>query len=976
KTVCNISFGLLTADKPYIFSGEFHYQRLPVPELWLDVFQKFKANGLNSVTLYFFWSYHSASKDVYDLETAGKNVQLVFDLAKGMSKFRGHKLIRTEAGLYVIARPGPYSNAETNGGGLALWTSDGSGGVLRTADETYHQAWLPWIEKLNSIIARNQITEGGPIILYQIENELSETSHQPNNTLVLYMEQLEQAARDSGIVIPLTSNEKGERSESWSTDYEDVGGAVNVYGLDSYPGGFSCTNINSGFSLVRNYYQWFQNYSYTQPQFWPEFEAGYFNAWGSGSFYDQCLAEHDPAYADVYFKNNIGQRGTLMSLYMAYGGTNWGNLAAPVVYTSYDYSAPLRETREVQPKFSQTKLIGLFVRVSRDLLQTDMESNGTGNAVSTPDIWTWVLRNHETSAGFYTLQHSTSSSRAITNFSVHLNTTMGAITVPNVQLNGRQSKIIVTDYHFANHTLLYSSADILTYASFRNQAVLVMYLQAGQTGEFAFKEDVNISASENVVFTSSRVPGNNTGTYLRFSWTQTSGKAVVQFTNGVLLYLLDIPTAWTFFAPPTISDPNAGSDNQIFVIGPYLVRNATQNGSVVEINGDNTNTTIVEVYVGDPCVKTISWNNRILATNQTAHGSLVASLTGIQDRAVDLPSLSIWSAADSLPEIAKSYDDSSWKVCNKSSTLSPVRPLTLPVLYSSDYGYYTGTKIYRGYFSGSTAVSANITAQNGLASGWSAWLNGAFIGGHTGNATLTTTSAILTFANVSLEAINVLTIVVDYTGHDETSTAHGVENPRGLLGVTIKASDEKKLDFTQWKIQGNAGGSANIDPVRGPMNEGGLHGERRGWHLPGYVPGSDFHTATPKEGINGSGINWYITNFTLDIDEDLDVPLGLELGAPEGTLASVQFWINGYHVRYGKYIPQIGPQTRFPFPPGIVNNRGNNTLAISLWAQSEAGARLDKVQLIKYGVYESGFGFNRDWSALQPSWTEERLNYN
>jgi hypothetical protein len=33
----------------FIFAGEFHYQRLPVPELWLDVFQKFKANGLNAV---------------------------------------------------------------------------------------------------------------------------------------------------------------------------------------------------------------------------------------------------------------------------------------------------------------------------------------------------------------------------------------------------------------------------------------------------------------------------------------------------------------------------------------------------------------------------------------------------------------------------------------------------------------------------------------------------------------------------------------------------------------------------------------------------------------------------------------------------------------------------------------------------------------------------------------------------------------
>ena len=33
----------------FIFGGEFHYARLPVPEMWMDVFQKFKANGLNAV---------------------------------------------------------------------------------------------------------------------------------------------------------------------------------------------------------------------------------------------------------------------------------------------------------------------------------------------------------------------------------------------------------------------------------------------------------------------------------------------------------------------------------------------------------------------------------------------------------------------------------------------------------------------------------------------------------------------------------------------------------------------------------------------------------------------------------------------------------------------------------------------------------------------------------------------------------------
>lgn len=37
-------------ERVYIFSGEFHYMRLPVPELWLDVFQKLRANGFNAVS--------------------------------------------------------------------------------------------------------------------------------------------------------------------------------------------------------------------------------------------------------------------------------------------------------------------------------------------------------------------------------------------------------------------------------------------------------------------------------------------------------------------------------------------------------------------------------------------------------------------------------------------------------------------------------------------------------------------------------------------------------------------------------------------------------------------------------------------------------------------------------------------------------------------------------------------------------------
>lgn len=311
----------VNGERVIIMSGEFHYARLPVPELWDDIFQKFRANGMNAVSMYFFWSYHSASKGVYDFTTPGKDLQRLFDSAKA-------------AGLYVIARPGPYSNAETNAGGFSLWTSDGSGGSYRTSDATYQKAWTEWIDEVGPIIAKNQITNGGPIILTQVENELTETKYDPNNTLVVYMEQIEAAFKKVGIVVPTTSNEKGMRGMSWSTDYNNVGGAVNVYGLDSYPGGLSCTNPNTGGTVVRTYYQWFQQTSSTQPQSFPEFRDGYFQPWG-GQFFDTCQSDLSPEYPDVFYKDVIAQRTTLLNLYMTYGGTSWGHLAAPVVSTAH-----------------------------------------------------------------------------------------------------------------------------------------------------------------------------------------------------------------------------------------------------------------------------------------------------------------------------------------------------------------------------------------------------------------------------------------------------------------------------------------------------------------------------------------------------------------------------------------------------------------------------------------------------------------
>lgn len=114
----------------------------------------------------------------------------------------------------------------------------------------------------------------------------------------------------------------------------------------------------------------------------------------------------------------------------------------------------------------------------------------------------------------------------------------------------------------------------------------------------------------------------------------------------------------------------------------------------------------------------------------------MASISGVASRKVELPTLTRWRMADSLPEVARTYDDSKWIVCNKTTALSSVKSLTPPVLFSSDYGYYTGIKVYRGYFDSQTATGANITVQGGHASGWSAWLSRKLVGDSHGNASL------------------------------------------------------------------------------------------------------------------------------------------------------------------------------------------------------------------------------------------------
>jgi beta-galactosidase GanA len=389
---------MINGTRVFITAGEFDPWRTPSPGLWLDDLQKMRADGYNAVTVYFDWDYSSPSPGRYD-----------FTGVRDMNEFLN---MAQQAGLYVIARPGPYINAETDGGGIPSWVLTSENGY-RSDVEPYLSAALQWFSQIDAIIAPHQVSKGGDVIAYQIENEYTGQGTSADQ----YMADLEQQAQTDGITVPFTFNQC-----CGAQTFTSGLGTVNISGTDNYPVGFNCSDT-SNFGNPYGYpsYQ-------GEPPYLPEFQGGSFDGWG-GSGYADCYTMTGPDFENVYYKNNIAQGVTMQSNYMGVGGTNWGWLPDPDVYTSYDYGAAISETGEIGTpsdpndiagsKYGENKLINDFETSVAPLAQT------TAAAAPTPDnpaISSSARVNPSDGTEFVYLRQANASSTATVTTHIALNT--------------------------------------------------------------------------------------------------------------------------------------------------------------------------------------------------------------------------------------------------------------------------------------------------------------------------------------------------------------------------------------------------------------------------------------------------------------------------------------------------------------------------------------------------------------------------
>ncbi|KAI8984274.1 glycoside hydrolase superfamily [Mycotypha africana] len=397
-----------------IHSGEFHYWRVPDRERWESILKQYRSAGFNTIRIYFHWGYHSPAEGVYNFE-GNRDIEYLLNLCEKL-------------GLFVLAAPGPYICAETQAGGYPSWLVAKRNLKIRhnfvmlwrVYDPEFAKYEVEWLNHILPIIKRHQITENGDlqqlaannnrkgcVLALQIDNELFESMA---NLLPIglhdQMRILSKAARDIGITVPLFTNDgfeehswiarpeldKVNKKKFWSKDKF----GLDLYGFDKYVI-FAPTSspkswlINSGVS-VGTWDEWnpknmeksmdklektvrgFGGGAAKSPLFIPELQGGWFNHYQLQHTYDQIYDYYGDEYTKLLLETALAQGLTMTSIYMIYGGTNWGTLGDPDVYTSYDYSACIREfgmlsyrgrnirktillTRSFDPYFTKTERV-------------------------------------------------------------------------------------------------------------------------------------------------------------------------------------------------------------------------------------------------------------------------------------------------------------------------------------------------------------------------------------------------------------------------------------------------------------------------------------------------------------------------------------------------------------------------------------------------------------------------------------------
>lgn len=273
--------------------------------------------GLNTVCAYLFWNFHEWKEGTY-----------VWEGQADVSEFCR---IAEEEGLLVILRPGPYACAEWEMGGLPWWLTTKGDVQVRSTDPKYFEPATRFLNEVGRVLGPLQITQGGPIIMVQVENEYGSFGSDAD-----YVGRLRDVLVESGFEVPMFAcNQASDMENGFRKDIFQV---VN----------FGAGRVSDAFCKLRELQP-------TGPLMNGEYYPAWFDMWGrSHRKADGNLIARD---IDLMLEGRSS-----FSIYMAHGGTSFGFWAgadrpfSPDT-TSYDYDAPISEAGWKTPKFEAIRKV-------------------------------------------------------------------------------------------------------------------------------------------------------------------------------------------------------------------------------------------------------------------------------------------------------------------------------------------------------------------------------------------------------------------------------------------------------------------------------------------------------------------------------------------------------------------------------------------------------------------------------------------
>ncbi|MFG6150149.1 beta-galactosidase [Halobacillus sp. B23F22_1] len=166
---------MINGKETVLFGAELHYFRIP-KEDWGARIHQVKDAGINMISTYVPWVFHEYEEGSIDLTGVTRRER----------DFEGFLQLVAEEDMYCLVRPGPYVMAEIVDHGVPPWLIDHYPEVLALTEKgeshptrvvsymhpTFLEKVESWYHSVCAVIKPFQIAYGGPVIMFQLDNEV------------------------------------------------------------------------------------------------------------------------------------------------------------------------------------------------------------------------------------------------------------------------------------------------------------------------------------------------------------------------------------------------------------------------------------------------------------------------------------------------------------------------------------------------------------------------------------------------------------------------------------------------------------------------------------------------------------------------------------------------------------------------------------------------------------------------------------